>query len=270
MEVAGAGRACRIPSDVATTFGRRTGTRSAQGDTMTFKQDLIAAKDEIVGSNFETRDGQVVPTTADVGYHQAVKLHATYLYVDLVDSSGLVAICPKETVGKVLRLFLDLNVRIIRKRGGHIRSFDGDRVMGIFIGAGRQDAAVQAAMQIRWACKEIIQPEIKSRYTSIKNAEWVITPGSGIASGQTFIVRGGVRKSSSDLVSVGNIPNLAAKLSDERAAPYHVRIGKGTYSELGDNAKISKGVNMWDGPYTMKMGGKDYSYYRSSYNWSID
>lgn len=236
---------------------------------MAFKDDLVAARDEIIGSNFTVRNGQVVPKTDDVGFNEAVKLQATYLYADMADSSGLVAISPKETVGKVLRLYLDLSVRIIRRNGGHIRSFDGDRVMGIFVDSGRCDASAKAAMQIKWACKELIQPKLVAKYGSIKNSGWVLKSGTGIASGEAFIVRGGVRKSGSDLVSVGSAPNMAAKLSDIREDPYHVRIGAGSYSDLTDAGRLSKGTNMWQGPYTLKMGGKEYKYYRSSYWWSI-
>jgi adenylate cyclase len=238
---------------------------------MTFKDDLIAAKNDIVTKNFETRDGTVVPKSGDVGFNEAVKLQATYLYADMVDSSGLVAISPKETVGKILRLYLDLTVRIIRKNGGHIRSFDGDRVMGIFIDSGRQDATVKTAMQIKWACLNIMQPEITSRYKSIRDAEWLIKPGTGISSGDAFLIRGGVRRTGSDLVSIGLAPNLAAKLSDQRVDPYHVRIDMETYNQLTKTAKVGKGnKNMWDGSYSLTVGGKSRSYYRSSWNWSID
>lgn len=236
---------------------------------MTFREDLISARDDIVGTAFTTRNGNVVPVTKDVGYDQAVKLNATYLYADMADSSGLNRACPAETVGKVLRLYLDLSVRIIRRHDGHIRSFDGDRVMGIFIGDGRADRAVKAAMQIRYCCDELIQPTIRSKYKSVREAGWVIKPGCGIATSDALLVRGGVRKAGSDLVSIGIAPNLAAKLSDIRGLPYTTRIGAGTYKTLGDSAKVSKGKNMWQGPYTQEMGGADYSYYRSSYWWSI-
>lgn len=48
-----------------------------------------------------------------------------------------------------------------------------------------------------------------------------------------------------------------------------MRIGAATYKQLSDNARLSKGVNMWDGTYELKMGGKSYKYYRSSYHWSV-
>lgn len=234
---------------------------------MIFKDDLISARDAIIGSQFSVSDAQVVPKTEDVGYNDAKKLQATYLYADMVDSSGLVGIAPQQTVGKVLRLYLDLSVRIIRNRNGYIRSFDGDRVMGIFIGDGRQDRAVKAAMNIKWACQEIIQPKLT--YKSIKNAGWKLQTGCGIASGEALIIRGGVRRSSSDLVSVGAPPNLAAKLSDIRDGNYNIRIGAGAFSSLSRDCLISKDKNMWQGAYELTMAGKTYNYYRTSYHWSM-
>lgn len=236
---------------------------------MTFREELTKARDDIVGTSFATRDGTVVPVTKDVGYDEAVNLKANYLYADMADSSGLNQACPDSTVGKVLRLYLDLSVRIIRKHDGHIRSFDGDRVMGIFLGNDRADRAVKAAMQIRYCCDELIQPKIKTKYKSIREAGWVIKPGCGIATSDALVVRGGVRRTGSDLVSIGVAPNLAAKLSDVRDAPYTTRIGAGTYKQLSDATKTSQGKNMWQGPYTMKMGGAEFKYYRSSYRWSI-
>lgn len=237
---------------------------------MTFKDDLTAARDAIVDTTFDTRTSSTVPTTEKVGYNQAVKIRATYLYADMADSSGLNSVSPRATVGKVLRVYLDLSVRIIRKHDGHIRSFDGDRVMGIFVGEGRADRAVKAAMQIRWCCDQLIQPKITSTYKSIREAGWVIKPGCGIASSDALLVRGGVRRSSSDLVSVGVAPNLAAKLSDIRHAPYTTQIGAGTYKMLTKVTMLSKdGVDMWQGPHSLDMGNGSYSYYRSSYFWPL-
>lgn len=236
---------------------------------MTFKEDLVAARDGIIDTGFTVSGGNVVPETGNVGYNEAKKVNATYLYADMVDSSGLVAASPKETVGKVIRLYLDLSVRIIRKHDGHIRSFDGDRVMGIFMGDGRYDRAVKAAMQIKWACDKLIQPELTGHYKSIRDAGWVLKPGCGIANGDALIVRGGVRRTSSDLVSIGVVPNLAAKLSDIRHGDYNIRIGAGTYKGLSDSSLLSKGVNMWEGTFELKMGGKAYKYYRTSYRWPI-
>lgn len=237
---------------------------------MTFKEELIAARDDIIGTAFEVRDGTVVPQSKDVAFNEAVRLPSTYLYADMADSSGLVGASPQETVGKVLRLYLDLSVGIIRRAGGQIRSFDGDRVMGIFIADDRYDASVRAAMQIKWACQELIQPKVTNQYKSIRESGWLLKPGCGVASGDSLLVRGGVRRTGSDLVSIGPAPNLAAKLSDVREEPYHVRIGSATYKKLSDAMRLHQGENMWQGTYDLKMGGKTYPYYRTKFRWIIN
>jgi class 3 adenylate cyclase len=237
-----------------------------------FLDDLDKAVAAITGTAFTERDGRIVPETGKVGYDEAVKLDGTWLYCDLLDSSGLVAASGKPTVGKVIRLFLDSTVRIMRQNGGEIRSFDGDRVMAIFVGDGRFDTAVKTAMQVKWACNTLLQPAIEKKYPSLVKADWKVRPASGIASGETLIVRGGVRKLDNDLVSIGVAPNLAAKLSDVRNETNvrHVRIDAATYKGLTDKGRLSdKKTDMWSTEYSLEMGGKKHAYRRSSATWSI-
>jgi len=234
---------------------------------MTLHEDLTGAVREVITTAYSVRDGQVVPQTEDVGYSQAVKLPATYLYADMADSSGLVALSPPETVAKTIRMFLNVSVRIIRFHGGHIRSFDGDRVMGIFVGVGRQSNAARAALKIKWTCANLIQPQLTETFKSIREGGWQLRHACGIASGDALIVRGGVR-GNSDLVSIGAAPNLAAKLSDIRDHPYSTLIGKASYGILEASARTSTdGRDMWTGPYNLSMGGLSYPYYKSNFWW---
>ena len=88
--------------------------------------------DTLFGSNFEQREGRVVPATADVALKDgAVKIEAAFLYADLAGSAKLSKTCPWTTTAKIIRAFLDCATRLIIKHGGHVRSFDGDRVMGV-------------------------------------------------------------------------------------------------------------------------------------------
>ncbi|TDT82268.1 MULTISPECIES: adenylate/guanylate cyclase domain-containing protein [Micrococcaceae] len=209
-----------------------------------------------------------VPDPAKMGYSQGVYLPSTYLYADMADSSGLVAIAPPDTVARVMKAYLSVSTRIIRANNGHIRSFDGDRVMGIFAGTDRNTRAAKSALQIKWAMNNLVQPAIASQFGSIKKNGWQLKHACGIASGKSLLVRAGFR-GSDDMISVGTAPNLAAKLSDIRQDHFTTFIGKGAYDGLNDSAKLSKGVNMWHGPFSYAMGGKTYSYYKSSYRWSV-
>jgi adenylate cyclase len=211
-----------------------------------------------------------VPKPGDIAYNGGKIISTTYLYTDMHDSSTLAATASREEAARVFRGYLNVSTKIIRSLDGHIRSFDGDRVMGVFTGPGKQDRAVQAAMQIKWAVETQVTPAIHADIPSLKSGGWYLKQSSGIATGDTLLARAGFRDND-DMISIGVAPNLAAKLSDIRNegedARFVTRIGKGTYSKLSDAARLSDGKNMWQGSYTMKFGGKEYPYYKSSYRW---
>ncbi|PZT72605.1 hypothetical protein DNK56_02260 [Streptomyces sp. AC1-42W] len=95
----------------------------------------------------------MVPGTDDVKLfsNDAVKLDAVYLYADLLGSTKLARDFRPETAGKVIRASLRTASKIIKAREGEIRSYDGDRVMAIFIGGSKNTNAAKAALQINYA-----------------------------------------------------------------------------------------------------------------------
>jgi len=128
---------------------------------MALKDDLTNAVDGILAKTFADRDGQKVPTSEDVTLaNGAVKLDAAFLYADLAGSGQIAKICPWDTTAKIIRAYLDCATRIIRAHGGEIRSFDGDRVMGVFIGDLKRTNAVKAAFKINWATENLIQKKL--------------------------------------------------------------------------------------------------------------
>lgn len=213
-----------------------------------------------------------VPEPEDIAYGGGKIISATYLYTDMHDSSTLAATASREEAARVFRGYLNVSTKIIRSLDGHIRSFDGDRVMGVFTGTDKEDRAVKAAMRIKWAVDNHVTPAIHAEIPSLKISGWSLKQSSGIATGETLLARAGFRDND-DMISIGVAPNLAAKLSDIRNtgedARYVTRIGKGTYAGLSDDARLSSGKNMWQGTYTKKFGGKEYAYYRSSYHWAF-
>lgn len=212
-----------------------------------------------------SRTSGVVPDPADMSYSTGVKMQATYLYADMADSTKLATSSPHTTVAAILRSYLEVTVRIIRAHDGHVRSFDGDRVMGVFAGDGRAAQAVRAAMKINYMSTQVIQPAIYSKYKSIKESGWKLRAVSGVASSEATMIRVGIRNND-DLVSIGIAPNLAARLSELRTGTTtNVYIGKGTYKLLTDSEKLSQGVNMWRGPYDQAMGGGSYPYMQTTY-----
>lgn len=213
-----------------------------------------------------------VPEAIDLGYTEGKIVSATYLYTDMLNSSGLAAAVDKEAAAQTFRAFLNVSTKIIRSLEGHIRSFDGDRVMGVFTGPDKEDRAVKSAMRIKWAVDTIVTPALHKEVSALRKVGWTLQQSSGIATGETLLARAGFR-GSDDMISIGAAPNLAAKLSDVRGdgikEGYMTRIGKGTYNNLSDSHKLSKEKNMWEGTYSLSMGDGDYPYYRSRYHWTF-
>ncbi|MGP6175368.1 adenylate/guanylate cyclase domain-containing protein [Corynebacterium sp. A21] len=213
-----------------------------------------------------------VPEAVDLGYSEGKVISATYLYTDMLNSSGLAAAADKEAAAQTFRAFLNVSTKIIRNLEGHIRSFDGDRVMGVFTGPNKEDRAIKSAMRIKWAVDTIVTPALHQEIPALQKVGWTLSQSSGIATGDALLARAGFR-GSDDMISIGAAPNLAAKLSDMRddgtKAGYVTRIGQGTYNRLSDSHKFSNGTSMWEGPYSLSMGDGSYSYYRSSYYWSF-
>ncbi|WP_425824622.1 adenylate/guanylate cyclase domain-containing protein [Streptomyces fractus] len=211
-----------------------------------------------------------MPATEDVRLfsNDAVKLDAVYLYADLLGSTALARDFRPETAGKVIRASLRAASKIIKAHGGEIRSYDGDRVMGIFVGGLKNSSAAESALKIKWAMQEVVKPTLFAKLPHLKREGFTPRMCVGIASGEAFIARAGVRDHS-DLVSIGRAPNVAAKLSDIREAGlYSTYITAEVYKRLSPETKLSNGTDMWE-PRTHTIGEERLSIYRSSYRWSI-
>ncbi|WP_199885600.1 hypothetical protein [Streptomyces sp. CB00455] len=174
-----------------------------------------------------------------------------------------------DIAGKVIRASLRTASTIIKRQGGEIRSYDGDRVMGIFIGNSKNSDVAKVGLQIHYAIDEIVKSALYAELPELKSGGFVPEMCVGIASGEAFIARAGVRDSS-DLVSIGRAPNVAAKLSDIREPGYGYRtyITADVYGWLNEDSKLCKGVDMWNS-YRPQIGGEWMTIYRSSYWWSV-
>ena len=211
---------------------------------------------------WSNRDGQVVPETGDIVLKNgAVTLDAVYLYADLAASSQLAKLCPWETTAQIIRAYLDLATRLIRAHGGHIRSFDGDRVMGVFVGPLKNTSAVECARNIFWMVEKELAPRATARFNSVRNNGITIRNCVGVAHGEARAVRAGIRDNS-DLIWIGKAPSFAAKLSDIREWPYCVLISDQTYKALGDASKLNAGNNIWEAR-TITFGGASETIYRT-------
>lgn len=220
--------------------------------------------DTLFGTTFDQRDGRVVPTTADVALKDgAVKIDATFLYADLAGSARLSDVCPWNTTAKIVRAFLDCSTRLIIKHGGVVRSFDGDRVMGVFIGDAKNSNASICGREIHWTVRKVIHPKAHAQFKSIRDNGIEVRHGVGIDTGEVRAVRSGIRDNN-DLIWIGKAASFSAKLSDVRDVGNHTYVSSRVYNRLNKEAKFADdGANMWTST-TFEFAGKTETVYRSN------
>jgi class 3 adenylate cyclase len=236
---------------------------------MGLKTDLRDRVDDILSVAWNTRDGRVVPSTDQVNLSNgAVKLDAVYVYADLADSTRLARDFDRRTAARVVRSYLYCMARLVVARGGEIRSFDGDRVMGIFIGDNKRTNAAKCCLEMKWAFTEIIRPKVEAKYPSLKTGGYTLEHSAGADMGEVLMVRAGVRNSN-DLISIGAAPNIAAVLSDIRSLPYRSFITSAVYTPMHESAKTSNGKAMWEAS-SVVIKGKSVPIHRSLWGWVIN
>lgn len=231
---------------------------------MVLKSELDDYVAKTLRETWTTRKGQKVPDTENLSLqNEAVKLDATVLYADLAKSTQMTARYDDWFAAEIYKSYLYCASKIIKARGGIITAYDGDRVMGVFIGESMNTSAAKAGLQINYASEYLITPKVHAKYPSA--SAFTLKQRVGIDTSELFVARAGVR-GSNDLVWVGNASNNAAKLAalDPRYPTY---ITGDVYNSLNDSSKYgSGGGNMWTDLGTRDMG---YRVYGSTWWWEI-
>ncbi|GAA4046834.1 adenylate/guanylate cyclase domain-containing protein [Arthrobacter methylotrophus] len=223
---------------------------------------------EILRETWNITNGTKVPTTDDVVMKNGGRLiDATYLYADLAGSTAMANSLKKETTAKIIRSYINTASRILKHQGGEIRSFDGDRVMAIFMGDDKESKAVRAAFAINWAVIKVIRPAVEAAWSDGKDF-CDINHGIGIDTGEALVVRGGVRNDN-DLISIGRAPNRAAKLSEKRDS-YPITITPDVFEALSPEVTMWKeDSSFWTRAPMQNDDGFFEDLYRSSGWWEL-
>ncbi len=220
----------------------------------------------VFNTTWNTRNGTVVPSTDDVALSNgAVKLDAVVVYADLFHSTELTRKLDRSVAAKVVRAYLSSMTQVMKARGGEVRSFDGDRVMGVFVGNAKNTAAAKCALQMKYVVEKELRPKAEAKFPSLASSDFKIEHCVGVAGSPAFVVRGGVR-GTNDLVFVGSAPNIAAKLSAIRNPPYHSYITWDVYENMKEEAKYADGKNMWK-EARVPLAGETWQCFRSSWHW---
>lgn len=230
---------------------------------MALKDDLEEGVKNTFKYAWTRRKGQKVPEQEEVKLgNDGVDLDVVCLYADMAGSTKLVDNYEPEFAAEMYKAFLFCASRIIKARGGIITAYDGDRVMGIFIGDLKNTNAAKAALMINYAVSQIINPAIKQQYPK---TNFVLKHGVGVDSSSILVARTGVR-GSNDLVWMGKSANHAAKLCSIREEGYPTWITKEVFDRLPDEAKYG-GQNkalMWE---ERKWTTNNRIIYRSNWRW---
>jgi class 3 adenylate cyclase len=233
---------------------------------MPLLDDMKVAVQAIAQSAWTTRAGEVVPDPEDLRLaNDAVEFdRATVLYADLRGSTSMVDSEDWQFSAEVYRAFLHCAALIIRTGGGKITSYDGDRVMGVWIGKRQTTSAAIAGLKINYAVQEIVNPALKRQYPrwtgEVKQVVGIDT--SAIRAARTG-VRGG-----NDIVWVGRAANYAAKLTNLNLAE-RTLITDEAFSRLLDEAKYGGDANslMWKHYVWSQQGNRII--HGSSWQWHI-
>ncbi len=210
---------------------------------MSLSDDYAEAVRQVFRNKWSTRKGTKVPESGDVGLgNDAVELDGTVLYADLDASTNLVDSHIPAFAAKIYKTYLNCAAKIIRAENGVITSYDGDRIMAVYLGDSKNTAAANSALKINYAVTKLINPILKECYP---DATYVVRQIVGIDTSPLFVARTGIR-GSNDLVWVGRAANYAAKLCS-LSADYPSRLTGTVYDQLNESAKNSQdGRCMWE------------------------
>jgi class 3 adenylate cyclase len=231
---------------------------------MGFKDDLQKEVAAVFKAQWTTRDGNVVAeeTSVKLG-NDATKIKATVLYADMADSTKLVAENTTPFAAEIYKTLLHCAAKIIRSESGVITAYDGDRIMGVYIGDHKNTHTVRSALKIHYAVAQIVDPAKQAQYPS--NAS-TLKHVVGIDTSDLFVARTGVR-GANDLVWVGRAANYAAKLATlPESHPTYITAD--VYNVMNDTVKTSNSQAMWEAARWNTFDNS--TVYRSNWWWRID
>jgi class 3 adenylate cyclase len=209
---------------------------------VSFRDDLQAELRAIFPRAWDVQDANKVPVAEDLRLNQnhAKRLDdAVVLYADLDGSTNMVDAYSWSFAAEIYKAYLRSASLIIKRNGGAITAYDGDRVMAVFHDGPKNTAAVTAALELNYAVEEIIRPA----YAFYANG-FILRHVVGIDRSDLHAARIGVR-ADNDIVWVGQAANHAAKLCNLSEKP--IWVTKAVYDVMLDEVKFANwGVSMWE------------------------
>lgn len=231
------------------------------------KKALEETVDAILRTQWTRRDGKDVPNDKDVALLQdGVDLDAAVLYADLIGSSAMIQSETESFAAEVIKSYLGCATKIIHGNSGWMTSYDGDRVMGVFVTGWKNTNAIKAALQINYSVRNIIVPKILAFYKSSR-PHFDLRQAVGVDASKVMAARAGQR-GASDLVWIGRAATFAAHLSEIRD-DYSTHISAGVYKNCHEDGRQGGEPrrDMWESSATTWQG-QTHLIYRSNWIWT--
>lgn len=178
---------------------------------MTLKDEVATYVYNTFRKAWDTKVWDRVPTEEDaLGLgNTGAGIDATVLYADLTDSTGLVLSRSREFSTEIYKTYVYAASKAIRAHEGSVTAFDGDRVMGVFMGGMMRNHAVDAAFHVAAIVEDIIQPQLDDMYGV---GSYTVNQKIGIDRSTLLVANTGMR-GNNDYVWVGTAANNAAKMA---------------------------------------------------------
>jgi class 3 adenylate cyclase len=233
---------------------------------MTLADDMKSEVAKIFREQWSKRAGQVVPEPENIKLgNDAIEFaKATVLYADLSGSTAMVNAKSWTFAAEVYKTFLYCAARLVRAEGGTITSYDGDRIMGIFVGENPCTRATRCGLKINYAVEQIVNPALKAQYPS---DSYEVKQVVGIDASSIRAARTGIR-GGNDVVWVGQAANYAAKLTEINLSE-RTWITKAVYDIMHESVKLGgpNKQNIWK-EFKWSQNG-DLPIYGSTWWWSV-
>ena len=219
-----------------------------------------------LNAQWDIRKCDIVPDSKSIALdNDAGDLEGAVLYADMAGFSELVKQYSKKYAAKMVKVFLYSVCETIRNNGGVITSFDGDRVMAVFVGNRKCSNSAKTALQIKFIVTKINEEIAKECPTDL----FVIDYAVGVDVSNLLVVKTGIW-GDNYLAWIGDAANTAAKLSEIRNRAARSFITKRMFERLNDEAKFCIRDNdkncMWSRSEIKILG---QTIYESNWNWQF-
>lgn len=197
-----------------------------------------------------------VPKKNDLSFGNTVKKikHSKVFYIDMRKSRKILTDASDFWSVKIHKAFLKAVIHCVETRGGHIRSFNGDGILGFFIDDTDNypaSRAVRAAMDIKGFVNKINE-------ILVENDKNKIDFGIGIAQGEINVAKSGKAgddQTKQDLVWIGIPLYVAVELSEFGESSENIWISDNVFNSVikeGDSLNVLKYNGDWIWFYTTK------------------